>query len=109
MSACEVVARVLYKEVLIGGEHHAGWLPADASTPLPVPTRRLQFSFEIQFDGDGYLLCYASKNGEFDSDTWHKTLEEAKEVANQRFDIHPSEWLVPLTTPTDGPAAPARR
>ena len=89
-----VVMRVPEKVVLVGGAQPVGWLPAGASRPLAEPVRSLRFSFEIQFDGSGYLLCYESEDGGVCSDSWHETLEEAKRAAGEDFGVLDEEWMV---------------
>jgi hypothetical protein len=86
------VKTVTGHKVRVGGEQHSGWLPESASRPLATPVRDLLFDLEIQFDGFGYLLCYASQNGELNGDTWHKTLQEAEDVALEEFRVRYEQW-----------------
>ena len=76
----------------MGGEEHSGWLPAGAAKPLKTPLRHILLNFEIQFDGDGYLLCFESTDGTLSGDTWHQTLAAAEDAAKEWFGIAPSEW-----------------
>jgi hypothetical protein len=80
--------------VIVGGEQHSGWLPENATKPLPVPIRELPFDFVIEetIDGGGYLLEYQSHSGELYGDTWHETLEDAKAQAQQYFGVPVDAW-----------------
>ena len=79
--------------VRVGGTQHTGWLPDNASEPLPEPVRDLAFNIEIQSDGSsGYILCYESQEGDLYGDTWHQTLEEAEEAAAEWFGVRPEQW-----------------
>ena len=92
MAEFTVVATVPSKVVHIGGEQHSGWLPAHASTPNDMPLQEVQLSFELQFDGSGYLLCYSTKDGSVYGDTWHMSQAEAEQVAKEEFGVNPWEW-----------------
>ncbi|MBX7221392.1 MAG: hypothetical protein K1Y36_15690 [Blastocatellia bacterium] len=92
MSDLSVIARIPKKDILVGGEQHSGWLPVGASMPMPEPIRTVSFSFEIQFDGSGFLLCYQSFDGKLYGDTWHETLREAQQAACEEFGIQSNEW-----------------
>jgi hypothetical protein len=87
-----VVKKITGHVVRVGGTQHSGWLPEGAATPLPTPARDVAFNIEIQFDGSGYLLCYASQAGDLHGDTWHETLEYAEEAAKDVFGVEPGQW-----------------
>lgn len=87
-----VLKKITGHRVRVGGAQHSGWLPEGAATPLPTPVREVAFDLEIQFDGSGYLLCYASRTGDLYGDTWHETLEDAQEAAAEMFGAQPSQW-----------------
>ena len=87
-----VVKHIVDRAIQIGGEHHSGWLPPGASTPLPTPIRDLLLNLEIQFDEGGYLFCYDSTDGSFCGDTWHETRADAEEAARLAFGIDSREW-----------------
>ncbi|MCA1816877.1 MAG: hypothetical protein LC746_10800 [Acidobacteria bacterium] len=87
-----VVKRISGFKTHVGGTQHSGWLPAGAAKPLPTPVREVTFDLEIQFDGHGHLLCYASQGGELYGDTWHETLEDAELAAAEKFGIRPGQW-----------------
>ena len=76
----------------IGGETHTGWLPPNAAQPRPSPVREVEYNIEIEAEGDGFTLTYEATDGSGWSDTWHPTLEEAMEVAEEDFGVHRSEW-----------------
>ena len=46
----------------------------------------------IEGSDQGYFLYRYSSNGEFAGDTWHRTLEEAYDQAENEFDILPDDW-----------------
>lgn len=49
-------------------------------------------TFEITDDGGGnFLLCYHSEDQSVYGDTWHQSIEEAKEVAESEFGVQSSE------------------
>jgi hypothetical protein len=91
----EVVERVVGFPVRVGGEQHSGWLPARAraATPLPTPIRDVLLDIEIQYDGSGFLMCYTSQDGTVSGDTWHQSLQEAKNAASESFGVRSSDWL----------------
>ena len=90
-----VVKKILGYVVRVGGDQHSGWLPEGAATPLPTHARDVAFDIEIQFDGFGYFLCYASQAGDLYGDTWHETLEEAEAEAAEWFGVGREQWQVP--------------
>ena len=47
---------------------------------------------EIQAEKSGFLLLRFDSSGQFSGDTWHQTLEEAKEQARVEFNISDSDW-----------------
>lgn len=57
-----------------------------------MPIRDVSLNLEIQFDGSGYLLCYASQEGDLYGDTWHESLNEAEEVAAEEFGVRDDQW-----------------
>ena len=60
--------------------------PGEGASPVP-------FGFDITEDGAGYylLVCF-SADGQYGADTWHPTLADAYESAEQQFGIRPDEW-----------------
>lgn len=50
-------------------------------------------TFAITDDGGGnFLLIYESEDKSLYGDTWHRTIDEAKEVAESAFGIRQNEW-----------------
>ena len=90
-----VVKKITGHVVRVGGDQHSGWLPEGAATPLPTPARAVAFDIEIQFDGSGYLLCYASQAGDLYGDTWHETVGEAQAEAAEWFGVAREQWQEP--------------
>jgi len=54
---------------------------------LPVALR-----VEIVTTGDGIYLIRYGKDGEFCGDTWHQSIDEAKEQACFEFNISANDW-----------------
>src|SRR5437867_208934 len=46
----------------------------------------------IEEKKDGIFLNRFASNGQYAGDTWHRSLEEAKEQAEMEFGGHISEW-----------------
>ena len=87
-----VVKQILGHHVTLGGEPHSGWLAEGATVPNPTATRDVALNITIEFDGSGYLLCYASDDGAFANDTWHQTLEDAEQAAVENFGVRFDQW-----------------
>jgi hypothetical protein len=67
------------------------WRAADASDPS---AKLLSFGFDVTDDGArryDVLVCF-STDGDYGTDTWHDTLSDAYESAEQRFGIRGEEW-----------------
>jgi hypothetical protein len=92
MAERRVVARIPSVKVTVGGETHTGWLPRHAAEPRPLPVREVEVRIEITDLGGGFELLYEATDGSGWSDTWHPTLEEAMEVAEEDFGVHRREW-----------------
>ena len=86
-----------------GGELHSGWLPPEAAPPLPRPTHRelLDITIEQEDGGGGYLLIYEARPSQTCAepvrapcagDTWHETLEDAEDAAQEYFGVRPEDW-----------------
>jgi hypothetical protein len=67
-------------------------LPAGAAVPPPTPWREVWLTFEIEFDGSGYLLVVQSADGSVYGDTWHQTLADAHEQAGTTYGVPRSAW-----------------
>ena len=87
-----VVKQILGYHVTVDGESHSGWLPEGASTPISTSTRDVALNITIEFDGSGYLLCYASEDGVLANDTWHQSLEDAEQAAVEYFGVRNDQW-----------------
>lgn len=74
----------------LGGEKHRGWLPPGAAKPLPMPVREVLVDLEIGFDGSGFLLFCAARDGSFCWDSWHESLEGAQLQAAEDYGV--TEW-----------------
>jgi hypothetical protein len=72
------------------GEPHSGWGGADPEDPSAI---EVEFSFAVTTDGNqNYLLVYHSTDGKYAADSWHETVEEALECAQESFGIVANEW-----------------
>ena len=49
---------------------------------------------EIEQLADGFYLFYYNERGECQTDTWHETLEAAKEMAKWEFQVNDADWVV---------------
>ncbi|MHC5540224.1 hypothetical protein ACYOEI_18550 [Singulisphaera rosea] len=77
-------------ELLIRGYGNA-WRVAKPSDTGALVRRRV-VELEIQGDGkDGYHLVM-SPEGCFTADTWHETIEDAKETAQESFGVPSESW-----------------
>lgn len=47
---------------------------------------------EISEEPEGFYLYHFNQAGECIADTWHETLEEAKEQAKFEFEIKDNDW-----------------
>ena len=47
---------------------------------------------EISEEPSGFFLFHYNADGECISDTWHESLEEAKEQASFEFEIEDNDW-----------------
>ena len=88
-----VYSKVETRKVKVGGDQHSGWLPDGSSTPLPTPIKEVKMTFEITDDGGGnFLLIYESEDKSLCGDTWHQSIDQAKEAAESWFGIRRNEW-----------------
>lgn len=78
--------------VRFGGEEHSGWLPANASPPLPTPVEVAVVDFEISEVEGGYIFEWHSRNTSHRGDLWYETLEGALEQASIDWGIRPEQW-----------------
>src|SRR3954452_25295119 len=77
-------------EILIRAYGNA-WKVAEPSDTGALVQRRV-VEMEIQGDGkDGYHLIMSPERC-FTADTWHETLEEVKDTAQQLFGVGLGEW-----------------
>ncbi len=88
----DIIKRIDVWPFQIGGVEHSGWLPSEATTPLPTPIHVLVLEIEIHRADSGFLLCYSSQDGSFSGDTWHCSLEEAERAATELFGVKQSDW-----------------
>jgi hypothetical protein len=75
-------------------KHYLGTIENGAPEPvkeLPPPAY-----VEIQEAESGFFLLYFDSEGNCMTDTWHPTLEDAKEQAKAEFEIDEEDWVKPL-------------
>jgi hypothetical protein len=87
------VERVEQFRTTIGGHPHTGWLPAGAAVPLPTPARDIELDLTIEDDGgSGFLRIFHSSDGSVRGDTWHQTIQDARETARNSFGVPLEAW-----------------
>jgi hypothetical protein len=89
-----IVARVSGWPVRVRGNQRAGWGPVRAGEHDDA-ARTERFDLEIRADPGGFLLCVATPDGSLYADTWHPTLDEAREVAREKFGLPLEAWDAP--------------
>ncbi len=88
----QTFARIPARTLLIAGHPNSSWSGADDGTPGSF---ELDFKFEITSDGGrGFLLVYASLDGQYAADSWHESIEAAYDAAAEQFGIERNEWQV---------------
>jgi hypothetical protein len=71
-------------------KHSVGFI--EDGEPVPSTLMPLAHCVEIVEDEDGIYLYRYDMNGECVGDTWHMTLDEAKEQAEFEFSIGINDW-----------------
>jgi hypothetical protein len=67
------------------------WKVAEPDDP-PAPVQERVVTLEIQGNArDGFHLVM-SPAGCFTADTWHETIQEAKDAASRMFGVSPDGW-----------------
>ena len=89
----KVLQQVIGRTVGFGGEEPSGWLPSNASTPLPTPFEQVILDVRILEVQGGFILEWQSSNPDYSNDSWHMTIEDAKSQAMDQFGIETSEWV----------------
>src|SRR4026208_1974296 len=87
-----VVRQVLGKEIHLGGEEHLGWLPQNASQPLPTPIEPALLDLRILENVQGFILEFEFRSSSGANDSWHSTIQEAEDEAKLMFGVESSEW-----------------
>jgi hypothetical protein len=88
----KIVRQVRGKRFRFGGEEHEGWLPRNATLPLPTPVEDAVLDIFIGEEAGGFILYYESRETNHCGDTWHQTLSEAEDQARGQFGVELSEW-----------------
>jgi hypothetical protein len=63
-----------------------------AGKVVPVKTLPVPAWVEISEENGSFYLLYFDTNGNFLTDTWHQTVDEAKRQAEFEFGISAEEW-----------------
>ncbi|MDL2274950.1 hypothetical protein LJC22_02345 [Desulfosarcina sp. OttesenSCG-928-G10] len=72
--------------------HYIGLSSFDVETQHEIDTLPVPKSVEITGDSHGFFLLRFNTDGDFVGDTWHETLEDAKEQAAFEFEIKVEDW-----------------
>jgi len=92
----KIVKQLLGRTCRFGGEEHSGWLPANAATPNPTTAEDVLLDLVVVDTGEGgFLLKWSSQDNKHFGDTWHDTIDDARQYAKTNFGIEPSEWRSP--------------
>lgn len=59
----------------------------ETTVDFPIAVR-----LEISVSEDGILLLRFDRNGDYCGDTWHQTIEEAKDQARFEFNVTEDDW-----------------
>ena len=78
-------------EVLIRGYGNR-WKPAEPSDAGASHLQRRVVALEIDGDGKSGYHLVMSPEGCFTADTWHETIEDAKDTAFRIFGVPPDGW-----------------
>lgn len=82
--------RAIVKKPTGATQHTVGRLGPNG--PEEIANLPAAATVEIQVEENGFLLLRFDADGEFSGDTWHQSLDEAKEQARFEFGITESEW-----------------
>ena len=97
-------AAIASRIVRIAGHPHSGWRGA---IPQDHDVVELEFSFSVMDDGGGnLLLVYGSLDKRYAADSWHETIEEAFDCAEESFGIKRQEWSGPCQPSKGAPRGP---
>jgi hypothetical protein len=90
-----VLKETLGKHVRFGGEELRGWLPTGSAVPLPAPVENAIVDVRILETEGGFILEWKSRNGNDSNDSWHRTVADAENQAEDQFGIRASDWQAP--------------
>jgi hypothetical protein len=76
-------------------KHFIGTIVDDL--PQAVSEFAAPVTVEISAESDAFFLFRLGADGEFLGDTWHETLEEAKEQALAEYEIEEGDWVEQAT------------
>lgn len=87
-----IVSRIERKPVSVIGNQADGWQAAGPEDALVASRRTVEFRFEIESDGSGFLLLCVSSDGSLYCDSWYVSIEDLHSCAESEFGIRPEEW-----------------
>ena len=90
----KLLMQVLNKQIEFGGEEHTGWLPLGSAVPLPTNAERVVVDVRILETDGGFIVEWESANPHHSNDSWHATLVDAQDYAQDRFGIEASQWEI---------------
>jgi hypothetical protein len=88
----KILKQVLGKQIEFGGEEHTRWLPLNSAVPSPTHVDKVAMDVRIFETDGGFIVEWESQNLQHSNDSWHTTLADAQEYAQNQFGIEPSEW-----------------
>lgn len=96
-----ILARIERKPVSVIGNMSRGWQSAGPDDALDASRRTVEFKFEIEDAGSGFLLLCVSSDGSLYCDRWYVSIEDLHSDAESDFGIHPEEWTEPESLSLD--------
>lgn len=91
----KVLKQALGKQICFGGEEHSGWLPPNAALPRTTPVENAVVDVRILESDGGFILEWESRNPDDANDSWHKTIGDAENQAEDQFGIRAADWQTP--------------
>ena len=86
-------SRIIGRSLRITGGPQSGWRAATADG---VGTKLVPFDLAVTDDGSGeFLLRFRSRDGAYEGDSCHESLEDAYASAERQFGIPRLEWVAP--------------
>jgi len=90
----KLLKQVLGKQIEFGGAEHTGWLPLNSAVPPPTHIEKDVVDVRVLETDGGFIVEWESENSEYSDDSWHATLADAQDYAQDQFGIEPAEWEI---------------